>query len=203
LIPNPRTYNNAFEEMMICLLRGIVDHTMADEGFLFLELGDQLHLSAYMHREQGLDRQPDPSASILPMALIDYCFRAKILTGHEVPDAWPASEGLAPNAWLCQPLVVFRHPIGILYLRGENPQALTAEFAVQYFETANLRVTRTRETEALQRDRERLEVLVQDRTRALEEAQLELVRKERLATLGQLIATNCAIRWAPCADRSF
>lgn len=189
MIPNPRSYNNAFEELMICLLRGVVEHTEADEGYLFLELSDQLRLSACMHHEHGLNREPDTLLSDLPMALIEHCYRTKILTGHEVPDAWPAAEGPAPTAWLCQPLVVFRHPIGILYLKGENALTLTAELAVHYFETANLRVARTRETEALQRDRERLEVLVQDRTRALEEAQQELVRKERLATLGQLIAT--------------
>ncbi len=173
---------------MICLLRGVVEHTEAEEGFLFLEHDGDLRLSAHMHREHGLTCEPNRPAT-LPLVLIEACFRGKILTGHEANEAWPTEQGPAPSAWLCQPLVVFHQAIGILYLKGDNPASLTAEQAVHYFETANLRVARNRETEALQRDRERLEVLVKDRTLALEEAQQELVRKERLATLGQLIAT--------------
>ena len=43
--------------------------------------------------------------------------------------------------------------------------------------------------EALARHQEHLEALVRERTAALEQAQADLIRKERLATLGQLIGT--------------
>lgn len=43
--------------------------------------------------------------------------------------------------------------------------------------------------EALARHQEHLEALVRERTAALEQAQADLLRKERLATLGQLIGT--------------
>jgi len=47
-------------------------------------------------------------------------------------------------------------------------------------------------------DRQQLEAMVLERTRALEEAQQELVKRERLSVLGQLTATmspNCVTHW--------
>lgn len=50
-------------------------------------------------------------------------------------------------------------------------------------------ITRQRAEEALRRHRDRLEEMVEERTQELKEAQEALIRRERLATLGQLTAT--------------
>jgi PAS domain S-box-containing protein len=85
---------------------------------------------------------------------------------------------------------VVRADGSVRWMSERGQAAFAVDDAVAHLDSVILDVTEQRHVEdELARHRERLEELVEERTAELEAAQQELVRKERLAALGQLTAT--------------
>lgn len=179
------------EGLTLCLLRGITEHTHARLGHLLLAKGGALYHRGEVGDDGELRRDDHllETCEQLPITLLAYCWKqTKMVSWEHHPELW--TDDLAqPIAWMVQPLTLLGQDLGLLYLEGDDRKPMCAKVVDTYLDTAIRRVARTRETEALERDRDRLEELVRERTSKLEQAQKELVRNERLATLGKLIAT--------------
>jgi len=115
--------------------------------------------------------------------------------------------------FFCRPLSHHQMTTGVLYLEADTPHtfgdahkralntlideaATSLEHTRLYAEMSLLNRNLQREIagrnkieQEMLRQHDQLEVIVKERTEELEQAQIELMRKERLATLGQLIAT--------------
>ncbi|MDJ0840568.1 MAG: ATP-binding protein [Acidobacteriota bacterium] len=153
-------------------------------------------------------------SSQVPVSMVRTCFeKDRALTRRDGFSHDPYFGEKSPASLLCRPLYSSATIRGVLYLESleENafgPQVLeeldafledaatSLEHARMYAEMRLLNQSLQREIaerkkveEELMQHRDRLEELVKARTTELEKAQIELVRKERLATLGQLIAT--------------
>lgn len=197
----------------------IVETAGARRGILVLGRGDDLCVEAAAEvRQHGLDVSvlgavPLGEAEGLCRAVVRFVSH----TGREVLLADAASAGAfrgdpfvreaGTRSVLCMPVRLQERRLGVIYLandlvpgafepsRVELLQLLVAQAAIS-LESARLyedlvREVRERErAEAeLREHRDRLEELVDERTRDLSAAHDQLVRRERLATLGQLTAT--------------
>ncbi len=100
---------------------------------------------------------------------------------------WAMAEGF--HGFAGAPLVVERRCVGVLTVLRTSPEPFDAEeiaLLAAFADQAALALENAKLYEQVKRHAQELEHKVEDRTRALKEAQDELVKKERLAVLGQL-----------------
>jgi len=99
----------------------------------------------------------------------------------------PARKALKMNSVILAPLAAGDRPLGLMVVSGSEPFAaehvarmelISIQFAIA--------IARQMDVAELERHRHRLEELVAERTRELEQAQAALVKQERLAALGQV-----------------
>ncbi len=104
---------------------------------------------------------------------------------HEV-----SYEGIIPHGHYCVPILCAGRTLGVInvYLKeGHQRSQRDEEFLTAIANTLAGIIVRKRAEEEIRKLNEDLEMKVEERTKQLLEAQEELVRKEKLATLGQFV----------------
>lgn len=189
-------------------LRGFLTTTGAERGALILEGSQGLQVESHMlcqDKETPLFAHlPLETQEDLPKALIQTSFETSRVIHSMEAGTWddPYIAQIEGRSWMCTPIRYGDRVIGVLYLEGQSACQLGSDSLDQLanylsHSAENLEhpnpveeaLALRGELNASQEQRKLLEDLVAERTRELEAAQKELVRKERLATLGQLIAT--------------
>jgi PAS domain S-box-containing protein len=176
--------------------RDITQHKRAE---LELEKSEKRYLEMFNRAQVGLARTRISDAKVLEAneqiaRIYGYESREDLLTRISPISHWinPADrdrvlgEGLRSGGVSHSEVQHVRNDGSKIWVR------LSASYYPElgYIETTNVDITKEKEVEAaLGRMNEKLEELVAERTAELEAAQADLVKQERLATLGQLTAT--------------
>ena len=197
------------DSLLATLIDISIENAGAEGGCLIVPEGDAWMVVAEGHIDQNqttsLNRSPvaAPEDALAPQllssAVIHYVIRTRDTVvlddaSHSDRFAKLVDDSHARHlSVMCMPLVNQGSVRGILYLentltagafsadRAEILEMLSSEMAISLDKATLYR--------DLQAHRENLEALVDERTQELREAQGELVRNERLATLGQVTAT--------------
>lgn len=211
-----RVHNDNFAESLENLMNRVWREAGADRMVVLTQTDSVLLLTCRAEGEADVTMLEEAPASEqdAPLSLLSQVLATgKRICRRDAFEADPYFTANQPKAVCALPLAHRGQVTGVLYLESAATNVLTdqcgnrlapwldqvsviKEQARLYEDMWELNhnlereVAERRRVEAeLTRHRDQLEELVAQRTEALEKAQKELVRKERLATLGQLIAT--------------
>ena len=189
------------------IMNVVLESSGAQHGYLIMEESGSLIVSAESHvSEKDVVRTPNQKFEDykdICHAIVRYVHRTKDMVFLENASEKgefkdnPEVQEMKLKSVLCLPVIKQNKLIGILYLenrlsdsvftadRTELTKLFTYEAAIS-LENARLVEKMKQAESALQRHRDHLEEMVEERTRQLKKTQEDLLIAERLAVLGQL-----------------
>jgi predicted ATPase/signal transduction histidine kinase/tRNA A-37 threonylcarbamoyl transferase component Bud32 len=195
------------EKLLAKLMKLLIENAGAEVGYLILESADGLKIEAIGNAESDEievlgSRSMD---NMLPVSIINFVARTfeSVVLGNATQEGKFTSDAYIqlnkPKSLLCIPLVNQGELAGILYLEND---LVTEAFSIDRLEVlamlssqAAIAINNARLYSNLKQFNENLEQIVGDRTQELSQAlstlksaQTELVKAEKMAALGGLVA---------------
>ncbi len=183
-------------QLLSILMQVVMENAGASKGALILLEDDRLTSAAlcFDSRECDLHSVALDSNSQVPVTLLNYVARSQetlLLDNVKAQTTFAADPYLQrhqPKSVLCMPLVNQGKPIGILYLENNLTAGAFTRDRLQVLNVltaqAAISIENARLYQKSQEDTQKLEKSLYE----LQQAQLQLIQKEKMSALGKLVA---------------
>ncbi|MDH5216892.1 MAG: protein kinase, partial [Gammaproteobacteria bacterium] len=203
--------NVEIDELLLNVVDIILENTGARKGVLFIKSGNEYMVKAW--KDLSMPQNTRPINIGYPSLVVKFVED----TGEHVIGSFtddnnsittdPYLQTTKPKSYLCLPVHHKKQLVGILYLENDlvsntfqehnlepvrlilSQLGISLEIASLIKEISDEIKERKQAQEELNEHKIHLEELIDERTRELRQAQEELVKNERYATLGQLTST--------------